>query len=104
METIAFKMKLRAGFAGEYKKRHEAIWPELSALLKNAGIRDYHIFHDTATGILFAFLKTDNLPALDELPQDTIMQRWWAYMADIMDTNPDASPVAVPLEKVFFMP
>ena len=29
------------------------------------------------------------------------MQRWWAYMGDIMRTNPDGSPVAVALPEMF---
>jgi len=32
------------------------------------------------------------------------MQKWWAYMKDIMETHPDNSPVSMPLIKVFFMP
>ena len=36
----AFKMKLKPGFAAEYKKRHDEIWPELAALLKANGISD----------------------------------------------------------------
>ena len=104
METIAFKMQLLPGFEEEYKKRHDDIWPELKALLKDAGIHDYYIFRDSSTNALFAVLKTENLKALDELPQQAIMQKWWKYMADIMDTNLDASPVMMPLNKVFFMP
>jgi L-rhamnose mutarotase len=103
METIAFKMQLLPGFEEEYKKRHDDIWPELKVLLKGADIHDYFIFHDRSTNALFAVLKTDNLDAMDKLPQHAIMQKWWKYMADIMDTNPDASPVVVPLDKVFFM-
>lgn len=104
MQTIAFKMQLLPGFEEEYKKRHDDIWPELKALLKAAGIHDYYIFHDSSTNALFAVFNTDNLKALDELPQQAVMQKWWKHMADIMDTNPDASPVVVPLDNVFFMP
>jgi L-rhamnose mutarotase len=31
------------------------------------------------------------------------MRRWWAHMADIMETNPDGSPAVVPLETVFHL-
>ncbi|MES2520228.1 MAG: L-rhamnose mutarotase, partial [Bacteroidota bacterium] len=34
-------------------------------------------------------------------PTLPIMKKWWAYMADIMDTNPDNSPVSTPLTCVF---
>ena len=40
---------------------------------------------------------------MDDLPSHPVMRRWWAHMADIMETNPDGSPVAVPLETVFHL-
>jgi L-rhamnose mutarotase len=41
---------------------------------------------------------------MDALPEQEIMKRWWAHMADIMETHPDNAPVAVPLTTVFHMP
>lgn len=104
MHRIAFKMKLHEGQAAEYKKRHDALWPNLRDLLKGAGIKEYSIFLDEETHILFAFMKVDNPSALDELPQKEVMQRWWAYMGDIMDANPDNSPVQKALNEVFYLP
>lgn len=97
----AFKMKLLPGFEVEYKKRHDAIWPELQALLSETGIQDYSIFLDEETLILFAVQKIS--PDFDEnyLPNHPIVKKWWAYMADIMETNPDNSPVATSLIEVF---
>jgi L-rhamnose mutarotase len=99
-----FKMKLKPGFEVEYKKRHDEIWPELSELLKEAGISDYSIFLDIETGILFAVQKLTENNKNDELPKTEIMKKWWDYMADIMEVNPDNSPVAIDLEQVFYMP
>ena len=104
MERVAFKMKLFKGMEEEYKKRHDEIWPELSALLKEKGIHEYSIFLDESTGYLFGFLKIPNASKLDELPQQPIMKKWWAYMKDIMESNPDNSPVSVSLPEVFFLP
>ena len=103
MHRRAFKMHLHPGFRDEYRRRHDELWPELAGLLKSAGIRDYSIFLDEETHTLFGVLKTDDPAALDALPTQEIMQRWWAYMRDIMDTNPDNSPVSVPLREVFHM-
>jgi L-rhamnose mutarotase len=103
MKKVAFKMKLIAGNEQEYKKRHDEIWPELSALLKQNGIADYSIFFDSTTLDLIGVLKIENQTNLDALPKEPIMQKWWAYMADIMETNPDNSPISVPLNEVFFM-
>lgn len=104
MRQIAFKMKLHKGFEEEYKRRHDEIWPELKDLLYSKGISDYSIFLDEETGSLFGTLKIQNEQQLDELPHLPIMQRWWAYMKDIMETNDDNSPVSIPLQQVFYFP
>jgi len=82
-------MKLHKGFEEEYKKRHDEIWPELKNLLKDNGISDYSIFLDETTNDLFGVMKADNAKALDSLPAKAIMQKWWAYMKDIMESNED---------------
>jgi len=104
MDRVAFKMKLFPGFEQEYKKRHDEIWPELSALLKDAGISDYAIFLDEDTNSLIGVLKVADKALLDTLPASPIMQKWWAYMGDIMESNPDNSPVSTPLKEVFYLP
>jgi L-rhamnose mutarotase len=100
MQRNAFTMKLKQGFAAEYKKRHDEIWPELSEVLSKAGVSDYSIYLDDATLTLFAFQKLSENSTSDELPQHPIVQKWWNYMADIMETNPDHSPVCIPLKEV----
>lgn len=104
MHRIAFKMQLHKGFEQEYKKRHDEIWPELQGLLKENGISEYSIFLDESTNSLFGVLKAEDPAKLDELPAQPVMQRWWKYMADIMETNPDSSPVSIPLTEVFYLP
>ncbi len=101
---LAFRMQLFPGKAAEYKKRHDEIWPELVELLKGKGIRDYSIFLDEKDGSLFGVLEVDDAMQLDALPQEPVMQRWWQYMKDIMASNPDGSPVSIPLQDVFYLP
>lgn len=104
MEKIAFKMMLNPGQVSEYKKRHDEIWPALSALLKDAGISDYSIFLDEGTNILFAVLYRTADHKMDALPNHEIMQRWWDFMGDIMETHDDGSPVVVRLNEMFHLP
>ena len=99
---IAFKMKLKPGFEAEYKKRHDEIWPELVTLLKESGISDYSIFLDEETNNLFAVQQQIGSSSQD-LGSTQIVQKWWAYMADIMETNADNSPKTFPLEMVFHL-
>lgn len=101
LHTVAFKMKLKPGFEDEYKKRHDAIWPELKTLLSESGVSDYSIFLDKETNILFAVQKVQGGRGSQDLGKNPIVKKWWAYMADIMDTNADLSPVTTPLQEVF---
>lgn len=104
METIAFRMILNEGQAAEYRKRHDEIWPELAALLTEAGASDYSIWLDEETHHLFAILKRPEDHRMDALPQNEIVRRWWDYMADIMAVEPDNTPVQIPLVKMFHLP
>ena len=104
MEKHAFTMRLNPGMEDEYRRRHDEIWPELVDLLKEAGVSDYSIHLDRATGTLFGVLWRRDDHGMDDLPKHPVMQRWWAHMADIMQTHADNEPVAVPLVTVFHMP
>ena len=103
MIRAAFIMKLKPGFEKEYKRRHDEIWPELSEALSRAGISDYSIFLDEKTLTLFAVQKLSDNNTSASLPGLPIMKRWWNYMSDIMETNPDNSPVCIPIKEVFHM-
>ena len=103
MKRAAFKMKLKAGHEKEYKKRHDEIWPELKEKLSRGGIYDYSIFLDKETLTLFAVQKLKDNNTVEELPSKEIMKKWWDYMKDIMETNPDNPPVTASLEEVFHM-
>ena len=103
MKREAFKMFLKPGCEAEYEKRHNAIWPELKKLLSENGICDYSIYWDKDTNILFASQKVQGEESSQDMGSNPIVQKWWAYMADIMETNPDNSPVSIPLKEVFRM-
>jgi L-rhamnose mutarotase len=104
MQKYAFKMHLNPGCEAEYRKRHDEIWPELVELLRDAGIFDYSIHLDAATNTLFGVLWRTDAHTMDDLPDHPVMQRWWAHMADIMATEDDNKPIAVPLTCLFKMP
>lgn len=103
MQRVAFKMKLNLGQINVYKQRHDQIWSELKSLLKANGIREYSIFFDEETNTLFAFQKVSGKGGSQDLSSNEIVKKWWNFMADIMEVNPDNSPVSVPLEEVFYM-
>ena len=96
-------MKMNPGMKEEYRRRHDEIWPELVRLLKDAGIGNYSIFLDEETNTLFAYQEQAGDNSSQDLGTTEVVKKWWKYMADIMETNPDNSPVTVPLEQVFYM-
>jgi len=103
MKKIAFKMKLKPGSKEEYKRRHNEIWPELKKILSEHGVQDYTIFFDEETNSLFAVQYQEGDYSSQDLGANQIVQKWWKYMADIMETNPNSSPISIPLEKIFHM-
>lgn len=103
-ERVAFRMTLTPGEAEAYKARHDAVYPELLALLKGAGVSDYTIWLDPETHHLFAIMTRSRSHGMDALPDDQVVKRWWAFMADIMETHPDNRPVSMPLTLMFHLP
>ena len=103
MQRLAFRMQLKPGSAAAYQERHDAIWPELKKLLKEAGISEYSIFLDHETESLFAFQKVAGASGSQDLADNAIVQKWWSHMADLMETNDDQSPISIPLQEVFYL-
>jgi L-rhamnose mutarotase len=97
-------MKLNPGMEAEYRRRHDEIWPELVELLHEAGVSDYSIHLDPETSVLFGLLSRPADHSMAALPDHPVMKKWWAHMADIMETNPDNSPVQRELVTVFHLP
>ena len=104
MKRFAFKMYLKPGFEKEYEKRHAELWPELRKQISDSGVRNYSIFWDKDTNILFGYQEVEgDSNSQDAEAADEITRKWWDYMADIMDVNPDNSPVTIPLKEVFHL-
>jgi L-rhamnose mutarotase len=99
----AFLMTLKPGNQEEYEKRHNPIWPELQQLLKDHGVHNYSIFLDRATERLFAYAEVESEQLWEEIADTEVCRRWWSHMQDLMLTNPDDSPVAMPLDEVFHL-
>ena len=101
MSIHAFRMQLKPGVVDEYRKRHDEIWPELSALLTESGIHDYSIFLDEATLALFAVLKLVEPNTRDALPDHPVIKRWWDHMAPLMEVEDDNRPKEWSLPLIF---
>ena len=104
MQRIAFTINLEPGAdPGEYKRRHDAIWPEMLAALRGAGIRNYSIFrHGSA---LFAYFETDDFEQVKAaLAADATNARWQECMRSMISFDLDeATGFARLLPEMFHM-
>lgn len=104
MERYAWKAIVKEGKLDEYIKRHNEIWPELVALLKEAGIYNYTIwnvgnelfgYYECAKGADYAAKVQADSPIVD---------KWNEYMKDVMVMEMDPVTGAQPkLTQVFLM-
>jgi len=99
----AFVMSVNAGSEQEYEQRHNPIWPELEKVLKDHGVSNYSIFLDPGTRMLFGYAEIENEDQWRAIASTEVCQRWWKYLADVMPSHPDHSPVSAPLSEVFHL-
>ena len=97
----AFVMQVHQGQVAEYRRRHDEVWPELVAVLQDADVLAYSIFFHPETLQLFAYVEMESEERWEAIANTEVCRRWWAYMRDIMDTNPDFSPKSIALQEVF---
>ena len=74
-----FKMKLYPGFAEEYERRHNELWPEMADMLHEYGGHNYSIFIDEETNILFGYIELDDPERYAESAETEICRKWWAF-------------------------
>lgn len=99
----SFKMKLYRGNEEEYKKRHDELWKEMKDMIKEYGGKNYSIFLDKETNILFGYIELENEELWNKTAETEICKRWWSYMSDIMETNEDNSSVTKELKEMFHL-
>src|SRR5699024_8230814 len=97
----AFKMKVYKQYHEEYKKRHDELWSEILKMLRDKGLISYSIFLEEETSVLFGYVEYKDEMQWNSIPDEEINRKWWDYMADIMDTNDDNSPITKDLLEVF---
>ncbi|TLU75878.1 L-rhamnose mutarotase [Mannheimia varigena] len=99
----AFVMQVNPDAHAEYKKRHDEIYPELVTELKNHGSHHYSIFLDKERNLLFGYVEIEDEARWNAIAKTEACQKWWAFMKDIMPSNPDNSPISQELEQVFYL-
>jgi L-rhamnose mutarotase len=105
MERFAWKAIVRDGKLDEYIRRHDAIWPELVAVLKEAGIRNYSIWN--VGNELFGYFECEK--GVDHAAQvqasSRVVDEWNDSMREVMSMVMDPETGAQPgMRQVFLLP
>lgn len=103
MIRLGFVMHVRPQAHAEYRRRHDALWPEMAAALREHGVRAYTIWLDPRRSLLLAHVEVESRERWEAIAQTPVCRRWWAHMKDLMETRPDESPVSEELQEVFHL-
>ncbi len=64
-------------------------------MIHEHGGKNYSIFLDKETMVLYGYIEIEDEELWARVPiPPSIIEKWWDFMADIMETNPDNSPVS----------
>ena len=106
MKRVGFLLKVKADKLDEYKKHHEAVWPEMLAALSKHGWHNYSLFLRD-DGLMFGYFETpDNFQAaLDGMAGEEINTKWQEFMAPYFEAPGGSLPdqMMVELEEVFHL-
>ncbi len=103
MKRIASVMFVNPDCHEEYQRRHAALWDEMKEVLRSHGAHNYSIHLFAEQNLLFAYVEVDSQEQWDAIADTDVCKKWWAYMKDVMPSNPDNSPVTKSLKEVFYL-
>jgi L-rhamnose mutarotase len=106
MKRVAFLLKVKEDKIDEYKKHHEAVWPEMLAALGRTGWRNYSLFM-RPDGLLFGYFETPESfqAALAGMAQEDINAKWQEFMVPYFEGlgGAHADQSMVELQEVFHL-
>ena len=87
---VGLHTRLKAGAEERYEQYHEAVWPEILAGMRGAGVTQWVIFRDGLD--LFHYVECEDYDqAMAELAKSEVDRRWQAEMAPMMEVAHDLS-------------
>ncbi|MCK6579410.1 MAG: L-rhamnose mutarotase [Anaerolineae bacterium] len=103
MQRVGFLLQVKKDRIDEYKRHHEAVWPEMLAALRRTGWRNYSLFMRD-DGLLFGYFEAEEsfVASLDGMAQEAINLQWQEFMGPYFEAisgRPDQSMIT--LEEVF---
>jgi L-rhamnose mutarotase len=106
VKRIAFLLRLKPGKAPDYDRSHAAVWPEMLALLKRAGISEYSIFRRDELLFLYMHIEDEFDAVWERIDQDPVNLKWQLAMSEFFLADHGARPgERFPMmREVFYLP
>lgn len=106
MQRVGFLLKVKEDKIDQYKKHHEAVWPEMLDALRRHGWHNYSLFMRD-DGLVFGYFEAEESfeASLEGMAGEDVNTRWQEFMAPYFETPPGARPdqSMVELEEVFHL-
>lgn len=105
MKRICFLLQVKPDRLEEYKARHQHVWSEMLAALRETGWNNYSLFL-RGDGLLVGYLETEDFArARAGMAAREVNDRWQKEMADFFLQPDGALPdrAMEPLEEVFHL-
>jgi len=106
VQRVAFLLRLKPGTGAAYDRDHAAVWPEMLALLKRAGISEYSIFRRDELLFLTMRIEDDFDTVWDRIEADPVNSRWQEAMsAYFLPKQETREGERLPMmQEVFYLP
>lgn len=103
MERLCFTFEIRPGMEAEYKRRHDEIWPELVAAIKDAGFANYSLFRRETQVVAYVECLPDVATAFAKLGPTEVNARWAKWFEDVIVSLTDDNGELYRLEEVWHL-
>jgi L-rhamnose mutarotase len=93
MKRVGFLLKVKPDMIEEYRKHHEAVWPEMLDALRRTGWHNYSLFM-REDGLLFGYFEAEEnfQAALDGMAKEEINSKWQTFMQPYFEAMGGARP------------
>lgn len=103
MERMCFTFELREGAEAEYKRRHDEIWPELVAAIKDGGLSNYSLFRRGTQVVAYVECEPDAATAFAKVGAHEANTRWSKWFEDLIVNLTDAQGNLMVMSEVWHL-
>lgn len=100
-DAVLFLYRLKPGMGPDYDRAHQAVWPEILALIDQAGIYDYQIWRHGDLVISRMRTRDGYDHAAAVTGASDIQKRWTHSMSHIFAETDDGEGQPLWLDEVF---